>query len=139
MAQQPSDSAGTINQDAVIARLLVQVGGLAAQLEKLQAENTALKAEDTTLRARVAELEAKLGQPPKTPANSSTPPSQGRKASDGRCCMDAAISVVWAGEAMEGRSVELTEWVPSDAEQTQCGSPASFREDEIQGAELGVV
>ncbi|MBA2702414.1 MAG: IS66 family transposase [Blastocatellia bacterium] len=33
------------------------------------------------LTTRVAELEAKLGLPPKTPDNSSTPPSQGRKAS----------------------------------------------------------
>ncbi len=32
-----------------------------------------------TLAARVAELEAKLGEPPKTPANSSLPPSQGKK------------------------------------------------------------
>ena len=31
-----------------------------------------------TLAARVAELEAKLGLPPKTPDNSSTPSSQGR-------------------------------------------------------------
>ena len=33
------------------------------------------------LAARVAELEAKLGLPPKTPDNSSTPPSQGKKPS----------------------------------------------------------
>ncbi|RAI35289.1 IS66 family transposase [Rhodoplanes roseus] len=33
------------------------------------------------LAARVADLEAKLGLPPKTPDNSSTPPSQGRKPS----------------------------------------------------------
>ncbi|MGB6709924.1 MAG: transposase, partial [Methylocella sp.] len=33
------------------------------------------------LTARVGELEAKLGLPPKTPDNSSTPPSQGQKAS----------------------------------------------------------
>mgnify|MGYP000497579969 CR=1 FL=1 len=32
------------------------------------------------LEARVAELEAKLDQPPKTPRNSSTPPSRGQKA-----------------------------------------------------------
>lgn len=32
------------------------------------------------LTARVAELEAKLAEPPKTPDNSSTPPSKGRKA-----------------------------------------------------------
>jgi len=42
----------------------------------------ALVAENTALRTRVAELEAKLGLPPKTPNNSSTPPSQGRKVSD---------------------------------------------------------
>jgi transposase len=34
------------------------------------------------LTARVSELEAKLGLPPKTPDNSSPPPSQGRKPSD---------------------------------------------------------
>ncbi len=32
------------------------------------------------LTARVAELEAKLGEPPKTPDNSSVPPSHGHKA-----------------------------------------------------------
>jgi transposase len=35
------------------------------------------------LRARVAELEAKLGVPPKTPDNSSLPPSRGQKANIG--------------------------------------------------------
>jgi transposase len=34
----------------------------------------------TALQARVAELEAKLSEPPKTPDNSSLPPSQGQKA-----------------------------------------------------------
>ncbi len=32
------------------------------------------------LQARIAQLEAKLGEPPKTPDNSSMPPSSGRKA-----------------------------------------------------------
>jgi transposase len=41
----------------------------------------ALLARIDELCARVAELEAQLGLPPKTPDNSSTPPSQGRKAS----------------------------------------------------------
>lgn len=41
----------------------------------------ALIAENAALTARVAELEAKLGLPPKTPENSSTPPSQGQKTS----------------------------------------------------------
>jgi transposase len=51
------------------------IGALIARIDALVAENTAL-------RTRVAELEAKLGLPPKTPDNSSTPPSQGRKPSD---------------------------------------------------------
>src|ERR1017187_8596660 len=34
------------------------------------------------LTARIADLEAKLGLPPKTPDNSSVPPSKGQKASD---------------------------------------------------------
>lgn len=40
-----------------------------------------LIAENAALRERVAKLETRLGQPPKTPDNSSTPPSQGHKAS----------------------------------------------------------
>ena len=42
---------------------------------------TALMAQIAALTARVAELEAKLGLPPKTPDNSSLPPSKGQKAS----------------------------------------------------------
>jgi len=40
----------------------------------------ALWAQVETLTARVADLEAKLDEPPKTPDNSSVPPSQGKKA-----------------------------------------------------------
>lgn len=55
------------DKDTLIAALL-------ARIELLMAENAAL-------RVRVAELEAKLGLPPKTPDNSSVPPSQGQKPS----------------------------------------------------------
>jgi transposase len=60
------------DKDALIVTLL-------ARIDALIRENAAL-------RVRVAEFEAKLGLPPKTPDNSSMPPSQGRKASG-----DAAI------------------------------------------------
>jgi hypothetical protein len=40
-------------------------------------------------------------------------------------------------EAVEGWFVKLPSGFPSDAEQAQRRSPASFREDEIQGQELG--
>ena len=39
----------------------------------------ALWAQVQALTVRVAELEARLGAPPKTPDNSSLPPSQGKK------------------------------------------------------------
>ena len=58
-------------KDALITALLAQV--------QTQAEQIAV------LTARVAELEAKLSLPPKTPDNSSTPPSRGQKANgDGK-------------------------------------------------------
>ena len=75
MAPSPLfDSATAVDKDAVTIRLLVRVDELCARLATVEAENS-------VLRTRVAELEAKLGLPPKTPNNSSTPPSQGRKAS----------------------------------------------------------
>jgi len=52
-------------KDALIRALSGQVQALTAQVQ--------------TLVARVAELEAKLGTPPKTPDNSSLPPSKGKK------------------------------------------------------------
>ncbi len=52
-------------KDSLIRALWAQVQALTAQVQ--------------TLVARVAELEAKLNVPPKTPDNSSLPPSQGKK------------------------------------------------------------
>ena len=50
-----------------------------ALIHALWAQVQALTAQVATLTARVGELEARLGLPPKTPDNSSLPPSQGRK------------------------------------------------------------
>ncbi len=50
------------------------------QSEEIRASNGALVEENKALRARIAELEAKLGTPPRTPDNSSLPPSKGQKA-----------------------------------------------------------
>lgn len=61
---QPSDLQ---DKDALIAALM-------GRIEVLVAENAALA-------SRVAELEVKLGLPPKTPDNSSVPPSKGQKPS----------------------------------------------------------
>ncbi len=66
MTQLPDLSQLTHEEkDALIRALWGQVQALTAQVQ--------------TLVARVAELEAKLGTPPKTPDNSSLPPSTGKK------------------------------------------------------------
>jgi transposase len=54
--------------------------GLKPLLAALLKHNEELLAQIKTLLARVAELEGKAGQPPKTPDNSSRPPSSGQKA-----------------------------------------------------------
>jgi transposase len=61
-------------KDALIATLLSRLAALEAEIAALRAENAELRAENAALRE-------KLNLPPKTPDNSSTPPSQGRKAS----------------------------------------------------------
>ena len=50
------------------------------RLDAALAANSELAAKVEALTARVAELEAKLGEPPKTPDNSSVPPAHGYKA-----------------------------------------------------------
>jgi transposase len=56
----------------LVLELLQQNSGLMARIDELVAQNKALL-------ARIAELEAKQGKPPKTPDNSSLPPSHGQK------------------------------------------------------------
>jgi transposase len=57
---------------SVVLELLRQNSGLTARVDELVAQNKALL-------ARIAELEAEHGKPPKTPDNSSLPPSRGQK------------------------------------------------------------
>jgi hypothetical protein len=57
--------------------------------------------------------------------------------------LDGVVARIWRGlafgqeEAVEGWFVKLPSGFLSDAEQAQRRSSASFREDEIQGQELG--
>jgi transposase len=57
-----------VDKDAIIAALMARIEALTATHARLV--------------ARIEELEAKLDQPPKTPNNSSLPPSKGQKASE---------------------------------------------------------
>jgi transposase len=72
------DSAG---KDALILALIERLNDLTRRVEALEADNAALRAENTALRKENAELRAKLKLPPKTPDNSSIPPSRGQKPS----------------------------------------------------------
>jgi transposase len=58
-----------LSRDKLIALILAQHGQIEMQAQQINA-----------LTARIAELEAKLAAPPKTPDNSSLPPSKGQKA-----------------------------------------------------------
>ena len=69
------------------AALLARMAELAARVEVLEAENATLKArvgrleaENAALKAENAALRAEVDLPPKTPDNSSMPPSKGQKA-----------------------------------------------------------
>ncbi len=53
--------------------------GKDALIRALRGQVQAPTTQVQTMVARVAELEARLGTPPKTPDNSSVPPSQGKK------------------------------------------------------------
>src|SRR5471032_3130544 len=57
---------------SMVLELLRQNSGLTARVDELVTQNKALL-------ARIAELEAEHGKPPKTPDNSSLPPSRGQK------------------------------------------------------------
>jgi transposase len=67
----------SLDREALIGIILMQFEAI----ERLTGEIAALRAENAELRAENARLRAKLDQPPKTPDNSSLPPSRGRKPS----------------------------------------------------------
>ena len=74
----------SLDKEALIRLVLTQADTIAAlnrQVEMLTARLSRLEADNGALRAENAALREKLKLPPKTPDNSSTPPSQGRKPS----------------------------------------------------------
>lgn len=71
-----------LSKDDLVDLVLAQQAQVAAQAAQIAAQVgqiEALMAQVATLSARVIELEAKLNAPPKTPDNSSLPPSKGQK------------------------------------------------------------
>ncbi len=83
--QPPLDLAGLnhADKDALILSQAELIARQAAAIETLSARVEVLVAQNAALMKRVEELEARIGAPPKTPDNSSTPPSRGQKACRG--------------------------------------------------------
>src|SRR5215510_11025458 len=75
MAQRKNDSPSSDG-----ARLVARIDQLLAQIAARDERIDELLAQVKALNARIAEFEAKLGGAPKTPDNSSLPPSRGQKA-----------------------------------------------------------
>src|SRR5262249_52579601 len=79
----PPEGIDSLNADSLkslVLSLLARIDGLSDQNNSLQARIYELLKQISGLLARIAELEARSGKPPKTPTNSSLPPSSGRKA-----------------------------------------------------------
>src|ERR1700720_2242373 len=64
----------------LVASLLARIDQLLAQVAARDERIDELLAQVKALNARICEFEAKRGGPPKTPDNSSLPPSRGQKA-----------------------------------------------------------
>ena len=82
MLAMPQGKIDSPNADdaRLVPSMLVRIDQLLAQIAVRDDRIDELLAQVKALNARIAEFEAKLGGPPKTPDNSSLPPSRGQKA-----------------------------------------------------------
>ena len=83
MPPERIDSLNVDSQKGLVLSLLKRIDELFEQNKGLLEQNNSLLARIDELLARIAELEGRGGKPPKTPSNSSLPPSSGQKASVG--------------------------------------------------------
>jgi transposase len=75
----PPEGIDSLNADSLKSLVL----SLVVRIDELSEQNNKLLGQISTLLARIAELEARAGKPPKTPTNSSLPPSSGQKSNVG--------------------------------------------------------
>jgi transposase len=79
----PPEGIDSLNADSLkrlVLSLVTRIDELFGQNKNLLEQNNSLLARIDELLARIAELERRSGKPPKTPTNSSLPPSNGQKA-----------------------------------------------------------
>src|ERR1700757_5296336 len=110
----------------LVLELLRQISDLTARVDELVAENNAL-------RARNAELEAKQGKPPKTPDNSSLPPSRGQK---GNVAEPARVKKARKGHPGAARALAENPDATRDiyAERCTCGAALAEADQELARA-----
>jgi transposase len=80
MPPEGIDSLDAKDLKGLVLSLVARIDELAGQNNSLQARIDELLKQISTLLARISELEGRSGKPPKTPTNSSLPPSSGQKA-----------------------------------------------------------
>src|SRR3974390_2625231 len=83
MPPERIDSLDADSLKGLVLSLMARIDELAGQNHPLQSRSEELLRQISTLRARIGELEGRSGKPPKTPTNSSLPPSSGQKANVG--------------------------------------------------------
>ena len=79
MRPEGIDSLNADSLKGLVLSLLARIDALSDKNDSLQARIDELLKQISALLARIAELEARAGKPPKTPTNSSLPPSSGQK------------------------------------------------------------
>jgi transposase len=104
----------SLDREALFRLILAQAETIAALTQQCEA-----------LLARVAELEAKLGLPPKTPDNSSTPPSKGQKPSAPAVAKDVGKRKSHAGAHRPLHPNPTTERVIFANDCQHCGTDVS--------------
>jgi transposase len=80
MPPEGIDSLDAASLKGLVLSLMARINELASQNNSLQSRIDELLKQISTLLARIGELEGRSGKPPKTPTNSSLPPSSGQKA-----------------------------------------------------------
>ena len=128
----PLEKIDLLADDVKPLELLRQIRGLTLRVNELLAQNKALL-------ARIAELEAKHGKPPKTPDNSSLPPSGGQK---GNVTEPTRVKKARKGHPGAARALEENPDATRDiyAERCACGAAlAVVLAHNIQGAARAII
>src|ERR1700675_4885264 len=108
----------------LVLELLRQNSGLTARVDELVAQNKALL-------VRIAELEAQHGKPPKTPDNSSLPPSRGQK---GNVAEPTRVKKARKGHPGAARALAENPDATRDIYAERCACGAALEEE---GEDLG--